>query len=72
MKGLLVIWILFCVAIAGGSITLSLYGLYLAFSASVVLGLLALFIEPSPFIFGAVMFFMDKNIPEMLMEWLNK
>lgn len=51
---------------------LAIYGLVLAFSASVVLGVLALFIQPSPLIFGICMFFFQKNLPEMIIQWLHK
>lgn len=51
---------------------MSIYGLYLAFSASIILGIIAFFVEPSPLIFGLIMFFFDKNIPELIVEWLTK
>lgn len=54
-----------------GAIGLTFYGLYLAFSASIVLGIIALIVEPSPFIFGLVMFAFDKNIPQAIMTWIN-
>lgn len=50
---------------------LTIYGIYLAFSASIILGIVCLFLEPSPLIFGIAMFFFDKNLPELLMQWLN-
>lgn len=46
----------------------TVYGLYLAFSASIVLGLIVLIAEPSPAIIGLVMMFFDKNIPELIMQ----
>ena len=54
------------------SIAMSIYGLYLAFSASIVLGILAFLIEPSPLVFGLVMFFFDKNLPQMIVDFLNR
>lgn len=51
-------------------ISMSIYGLYLAFSVSILLGLVCIIIEPSPLVFGVVMFFWDKNIPELIMGWL--
>lgn len=69
MKGIIALFMLafwfFCLG-------MTFYGLYLAFSASIILGILAFIIEPSPFIFGVVMFFFDKDLPQMLIEWLNK
>lgn len=49
----------------------TVYGLYLAFSASIILGIIVFICEPSPAVIGLVMFFFDKNIPELLMQWLN-
>lgn len=50
----------------------TLYGLYLAFSASIILGIIVLIVEPSPFIIGAVMLFFDKNLAQMIVDFLNK
>lgn len=50
----------------------TIYGLYLAFSASIILGFISFFVQPSPLVFGLVMFLFDKNLPAMLMEFLNK
>ena len=35
---------------------LSIYGLILAFQASIILGILCFFLEPSPLVFGVAMF----------------
>jgi len=51
---------------------MTIYGLYLAFSASIILGILAFIIEPSPLIFGVVMFFFDKDLPQMIVDFLSK
>jgi len=59
------------IGLAFFSLGLSLYGLYLAFSASIILGLFCLFLEPSPLVFGVAMFFFDKNLPELIINWLN-
>ena len=53
-------------------LSLTFYGLYLAFSASIVLGIIALIVETSPLVFGIVMFFFDKNLPELIVNWLGK
>lgn len=55
-----------------GAIGLFLYGIYLAFSASILLGVVVLFVEPSPFVIGAVMFFFHKDLAQALMDFLNK
>ena len=46
----------------------SLYGLYLAFSASIILGIVILVIEPLPLIFGALMLLFDLNLATKIME----
>jgi hypothetical protein len=51
---------------------LTVYGLYLAFSASIVLGIIAFIVEPSPLIIGLVMFFFHKNLAQMLLDLLSK
>mgnify|MGYP003341961316 CR=1 FL=1 len=58
-------------AISIGSLGLTLYGIVLAFSASVVLGILVLFVQPAPLIIGAVMFFFDKDIAQMIVNFLT-
>lgn len=73
MRGLLgLIVVLGALVLAFGAIGLSIYGLVLAFQASVILGLLALFIEPFPLVFGVAMFFFSTNIPQLIMEMVNK
>lgn len=53
-------------------VAMALYGLWLAFSASIILGILVLIVEPSPVVIGLVMFFWDKNLAQMLVDFLNK
>jgi hypothetical protein len=48
----------------------SIYGLYLAFSASIVLGIIVLFVEPAPFIIGIVYLGWGLNLAEKVMEML--
>ena len=62
---------LLVIALAVLAFGLSIYGIILAFSASIILGILCLFLEPSPLVFGAAMFFFDKNLPEAIMNYLN-
>lgn len=71
MKALALIPAILVFTLVFGSIGLSLYGLYLAFSASIILGIIALIVEPSPLIFGIAMFFFSKNLPEVIMTFLN-
>lgn len=53
-------------------IVCTLYGLYLAFSASIILGIIAFIVEPSPFIIGAVMLFFHKDLAQIIVDFLNK
>jgi len=69
--GMGLVGILLVVCCFLGTIGLTIYGLYLAFSASIVLGIIVFIVEPSPFIIGAVMLAFDKNIPEMIVAWLS-
>ncbi len=50
----------------------SIYGLYLAFSASILLGIVCFFVEPSPLIIGLAMMAFHKNLAELLIQWLSK
>jgi len=64
--GLLII----CLAIF--SIVCGFYGLYLAFSASILLGILVFVLEPSPFIIGFVMICFEKNLAQVVLDFLTK
>lgn len=48
------------------------YGLWLAFSASIVLGIVVLLVEPSPLVIGLVMLLFHKNLAQMLIDFLSK
>lgn len=61
---LIAFWVLLLVS--------TVYGLYLAFSASIILGIIVFIVEPSPLIIGLVMIFFDKNLAQMIVEFLNK
>lgn len=50
----------------------TLYGLWLAFSASILLGIVVLLVEPSPLVIGLVMIFFHKNLAQMVIDFLNK
>lgn len=50
----------------------TVYGLWLAFSASIILGIIVLLVEPSPAIIGLVMLFFGKNLAQMLIDFLSK
>ncbi len=52
--------------VAAVPFALSIYGIILAFRASLVIGFLALLLEPSPLIFGAAKFFFDTDLAQAL------
>lgn len=49
------------------SILTSLFGLYLAFSASVLLGFVVLLVEPAPLVIGLWYIFFGVNLAEKLL-----
>lgn len=53
-------------------LSVSVYGLYLAFSASIVIGILALMFEPSPFVIGILMIGFDYNIPQAIIDFISR
>lgn len=48
----------------------SIYGIVISFSASILIGIGALIIQPCPFVFGCCSYF-GYNIPQILQQWLN-
>jgi len=50
---------------------ITILGLYLAFSVSIILGLLLCLLEPGPFIVGAVYILYNINIIERLANYLG-
>ena len=75
MKALLTIPVVGVLAVIGLvilSLVCTFYGLYLAFSASIILGIIVLVVEPSPFIIGAVALFFHKDLAQMLLDFLTK
>jgi len=53
-----------------GVIVVSIYGVILAFKASIILGIIALVAQPSPFVFGIVALF-GTNVPNIVQAWIN-
>ena len=72
LAGMGIIGVLIMFAIWAGLIVSTIYGLYLAFSASIILGIIVLIVEPSPLIIGLVMLFFQKNLAQMIVDFLNK
>jgi hypothetical protein len=60
--------ILLWLAIFVVSLSLTIHGLYLAFSASIVLGICALILEPSPLIISLIYLAFHYNIPQKIVE----
>lgn len=52
-------------------LVLTVYGLYLAFSASIVLGVLALLIEPSSLVFGVLALLGHPEVAHKIAAWLG-
>lgn len=61
--GIFLLWFLPIVA--------TFYGLYLAFSASLVLGLLVLFIQPTPLILGFLGIIGHPEVAAKIAAWLH-
>lgn len=61
-----VVGVLLFFAIWAFLLGMTIYGLYLAFSASIILGIIVFVAEPSPLIIGLVMFFFNKDLAQML------
>lgn len=72
LAGFGIVGILAVFALSFFMIAMAVYGVYLAFCASVVLGIIVLFVQPSPTIIGLVMFFFNKNIAQMIVDFLNQ
>jgi hypothetical protein len=68
--GVVLLWLFyFCLAALG--IGLGFYGVYLAFCASVILGVVTLFFPPASLSFGVIQFFFNVNLPAMIVQWLT-
>ena len=57
-------------AVIVGLLGLTLYGIYLGFCASIILGIIMIFLEPSGLVVGAVYVFFGKDLAAMLIQWL--
>lgn len=64
------VWIVFLIALALGPLALSFWGIYLAFKASVLLGIIVLIMEPSPFILGVCALFGHADLAHRLASFL--
>lgn len=53
-----------------GIISCGLFGLWTAFTASIILGIVSFFVPPSFVVYGLCAFF-GKNVPQMIVDWLN-
>jgi len=60
---------LLTIALVISSLTLTVYGLYLAFSASIIIGICALLLEPSPLIIALI--YLNYNIPQEIIKALS-
>jgi hypothetical protein len=48
----------------------TLHGLYLAFSASIIFGIIVIFMWPLPVVFSVVYYKYGINLPEVILKWL--
>ena len=60
------LWLLLWVA----SIILTVYGLVLAFSTNVVLGIVVLILEPAPLVIGLMDVFGQINLARVVFDWV--
>lgn len=68
MKALIIILATaFCIIPIG----ISIYGLILAFKASLVLGVLVLLLEPTPFIIGVIGLFGHPEVASQIAKWIG-
>jgi len=56
--------VLFIIATTG-------YGLILAFKASLILGVIVLFVEPAPLILGLIGLFGHPEVAQKIVQWLG-
>lgn len=52
-------------------LALSIYGLVLAFKASIVLGVIAMLVEPSPFVLGILGVFGHPEVAQKIATWMG-
>lgn len=67
---LLVAWLV--VGLIIFSLVATVFGLVLAFKASILLGIIVLLLEPSAYIIGVVYLIGHVNLAQRVMEWLSK
>lgn len=72
MEGLKVALAAFLLAFAVFSFAMAGLGLYLAFKASILLGIIVLLVEPAPSIIGVVYLFTGTDLAHRIMEWLTR
>lgn len=65
-------WFFLAFGFMGLILYATIYGVYMAFSASVLLGIVVLLVEPSSAVIGLVMLFFHKNLAQALIEFLTK
>jgi hypothetical protein len=54
------------------AVGLSIYGLYLAFSASIILGIVAVFVEPAPLVLALVEILAHRHLAQEIVNWFNR
>jgi len=71
LAGLGLVGILLFIALCFLSVVAGIAGLVLAFKASIVLGIISLFVEPAFVVYGLVYLFAGINLPAQIMAWVH-
>ncbi len=65
----MILAVILTVSFALFGLVASVYGIVLAFKASIVLGLVVLVVEPTPFIIGAVYLLTGTDLAQRVVQW---
>jgi hypothetical protein len=71
LEGIGVGLMMFYLAVILCAIGFSIYGIYIAFCASIIMGIICFFTPPSGLIVGLVYFVWGKDIPQLIVNWLS-
>lgn len=63
--------ILAIVAVFAAPVFLTFWGLYLAFKANIILGVISLLLHPLPFILGMLALFGKKTVAAQIATWIG-
>lgn len=66
------LYAIICLGFVGLMLASYVYGMFLAFSASVILGILLMFVFPGATTVGLVAIFFHKDLAQMIVDFLTK